>query len=79
MLAARRALGLTAKQIASWRQGGRRPAVEVARAAGIGDRRIFAVADRPCVEESASRCRDVGEALELRLGAWSVVVRQTFP
>jgi hypothetical protein len=79
MLAVRRDLELTAKQVESWRRYVATTPVEVEPVVETEKARVFAVADRRAVGECATASGDSGEALELRLGAWSVVIRSTCP
>jgi transposase-like protein len=77
MTSLRRELDLTVKQVENWRRYAPAGFLEGGPATGRGGARIFDVADGSAVGEHASASGDVGEALELRLGAWSVVIRGT--
>jgi hypothetical protein len=79
MLAVRRDLGLTAKQVESWGGYLATSPVEVEPEVRIEAARVFEVADEPVVGERAAAPGAAGEALELRLGAWSIVIRSTHP
>ncbi|MBN1608594.1 MAG: hypothetical protein JW940_18335 [Polyangiaceae bacterium] len=73
MLAVRRELGLTVKQIGSWQREARRAPVETEPVTGIESPRVFAVGERRATGG------DADGALELRLGAWSLIIRHTCP
>jgi hypothetical protein len=77
MLAVRRDLGLTAEQVAGWPRCALGGPVEIEGESGIEDSRVFTVADGPAVEKPGPTRSDADEALELRLGAWSIVVRRS--
>lgn len=82
MQALRRELGLTHTQMRSWQREVSRPAKEVSVANGVPRVRAFEVVEPPVSGESAmadDRVSSVvaGEALELRLGGWSLVIRAT--
>jgi transposase-like protein len=76
MTALRRELDLTAKQVENWRRYAPTGYLEGEPAAGRGGARVFDIADRSAVGEpaAASAAGAAGEALEIRLGAWSVVI-----
>jgi transposase-like protein len=69
MTALRRELGMTAEQVENWRRHAAGVPLDGESAPGRSGARVFDVADRSVT----------GEALELRLGGWSVVIRSTCP
>ncbi|MDH5671953.1 MAG: hypothetical protein OEZ06_07360 [Myxococcales bacterium] len=81
MQALRRELGVTSKQVQSWRQRDSAAAKAVAPAAGrLPSPRVFEVADpplsaEPAVAHEGGSSAAASEALELRLGGWSLVIR----
>lgn len=77
MLAVRRDLGLTAKQVAGWPRCALAAPVEIEGDSGTEDSRVFTVADGAAVDKPCSTRSDADEALELRLGDWSIVVRRS--
>jgi len=81
MQALRRELGVTSKQVQSWQRRESVAAKAVAKAAGRPpEARVFEVTDAPSTAEPAAahECGSAAaasEALELRLGGWSLVIR----
>jgi transposase-like protein len=79
MTALRCELGVTAKQVEDWRRGASCAALDGESSSGCDGARVFDVADRPVVDERVGMASNGCEALELRLGTWSVVIRSTCP
>ena len=82
MSSLQRELGVTSKQVAGWRRGilvpgvvDETPAKETSRAETGA--RVFEVVEPALASQPAGAPADMSEALELRLGAWSVVIRST--
>jgi len=81
MTALRRELDLTATQIEDWRRVAPGGHLGAARTTEHDNVRIFEVDDRPVPYElpAISNAGGATDALELRLGAWSVVIRPVHP
>jgi hypothetical protein len=77
MPALRRELGLTAKQVADWLCHRPVPSPDVAVSAPPSPARVFAVTDVPSGSEQSAAPSAAPEALELRLGTWSIVIRSS--
>lgn len=75
----RRELGLTASQVADWKR--HRPATPAKPVppAPVQPARVFGLTQASCNGEQASVPGGGPESLELRLGAWSIVIRPSCP
>ena len=78
-MAALREVGLTPQQVEYWRRSAVARPVQVEPAKGREGARVFEIADTPRVDERAAVWAAAGDALELRLGAWLIVIRSTRP
>jgi hypothetical protein len=81
MTTLRRDLDLTAKQLEDWRRDTPGGPLGAGPSAGIRSARVFELADRSVAEgrPAAATMSGAGDALELRLGAWAVVIRSAHP